>query len=209
MKFCYKCNNNKEVSDFSKNKNTSDGLCRICKSCDRKRCKLYYMKNSENIVNQKKEYATLNSDSIKVYQKSYRSKNSSDIKDYRESNSDYYKEWWSLNREKAKKYDKRYREKYPHVKACRNMLRSCIDRIGGEKTQTSLELLKYTPDDLRVHIESLFKDGMSWDNHGEWHIDHIIPVSKFDPNTPLHIINSLSNLQPMWANENLSKSNKI
>ena len=117
MKFCYKCNNNKEVSDFSKNKNTSDGLCRICKSCDRKRCKLYYMKNSENIVNQKKEYATLNIDSIKVYQKSYRSKNSSDIKDYRESNSDYYKEWWSLNREKAKKYDKRYREKYPHVKA--------------------------------------------------------------------------------------------
>jgi len=39
---------------------------------------------------------------------------------------------------------------------------------------------------------------MSWDNHGEWHIDHIKPVSKFDKETPMSIVNALSNLQPLW-----------
>jgi hypothetical protein len=77
------------------------------------------------------------------------------------------------------------------------------------KESSTFELLKYTPEDFKNHIESLFTDGMSWDNYGKWHVDHIIPVSKFDKNTPLFIINSLDNLQPLWALENLSKSNKI
>jgi hypothetical protein len=48
---------------------------------------------------------------------------------------------------------------------------------------------------------------MSWDNWGEWHIDHIIPVSKFEKETPPSIVNSLSNLQPLWAIDNYKKSN--
>ena len=58
-------------------------------------------------------------------------------------------------------------------------------------------------------MELLFLDGMSWNNWGEWHIDHRIPVSKFDKETPMSIVNSLSNLRPLWALDNLSKSNKI
>ena len=63
--------------------------------------------------------------------------------------------------------------------------------------------------DLKLHLESLFIDGMSWENWGEWHIDHKIPVSKFDKETPMSIVNNLNNLQPLWALDNLSKSNKI
>lgn len=70
-------------------------------------------------------------------------------------------------------------------------------------------MLKYSAEDLKKHMEYLFKEGMSWENWGEWHIDHRIPVSKFDPNTPIDIVNSLDNLQPLWAKDNLSKSNKI
>ena len=40
---------------------------------------------------------------------------------------------------------------------------------------------------------------MSWDNYGEWHIDHIKPLTLFDDNTPIHVVNALSNLQPLWA----------
>lgn len=69
-------------------------------------------------------------------------------------------------------------------------------------------MLGYSADDLKLHMESLFKEGMSWDNYGEWHIDHIKPVSLFDPETDISIVNSLDNLQPLWAYENLSKGNK-
>jgi len=62
---------------------------------------------------------------------------------------------------------------------------------------------------LKEHIEKQFVDGMSWDNWGEWHIDHIKPVSKFDKSEKITIINSLNNLQPLWAVDNLKKSNKI
>ena len=50
---------------------------------------------------------------------------------------------------------------------------------------------------------------MSWENYGEWHIDHKKPISKFDKKTNLKIINSLCNLQPLWAKDNLSKGNKF
>jgi hypothetical protein len=53
--------------------------------------------------------------------------------------------------------------------------------------------------ELKEHITSLFTDGMSWDNYGEWHIDHIKPLTLFDDNTPIHVVNALSNLQPLWA----------
>lgn len=59
---------------------------------------------------------------------------------------------------------------------------------------------------------------MSWDNYGEWHIDHIKPLTKFDKDTPIHIVNALSNLQPLWKTTreingnlylgNLNKNNK-
>ena len=65
------------------------------------------------------------------------------------------------------------------------------------------------------HIESQFKEGMSWKNHGihGWHIDHIRPISSFNfesCNDPeFKECWALENLQPLWAKENLSKSNKI
>jgi hypothetical protein len=50
---------------------------------------------------------------------------------------------------------------------------------------------------------------MTWENHGDWHVDHIIPISIFKKGTPANIVNKLENLRPIWSNENLSKSNKI
>ena len=50
---------------------------------------------------------------------------------------------------------------------------------------------------------------MSWDNYGEWHIDHIRPVSDFPSETPPYVINSLNNLQPLWKIDNLKKGKKM
>ncbi|WP_206075190.1 hypothetical protein, partial [Pseudoalteromonas fuliginea] len=70
--------------------------------------------------------------------------------------------------------------------------------------------LGYSVCDFRESIESKFKDGMSWGNHGDWHLDHIIPIAHFmkDKIYDPKIINALENLQPLWADENLKKSAK-
>ena len=62
----------------------------------------------------------------------------------------------------------------------------------------------------REHLESLFKPGMTWLNHGKWHIDHIRPVSSFNLTNEKHIYECFyyKNLQPLWARENLSKGAK-
>ena len=49
---------------------------------------------------------------------------------------------------------------------------------------------------------------MNWENYGEWHIDHIIPVSKFSKDTPMDVVNALDNLQPLWGIDNLKKGNR-
>ena|SRR3990167_2666119 len=71
----------------------------------------------------------------------------------------------------------------------------------------------YSIDELRGHLEPLFSDGMSWENYGEWHIDHIIPKSFFSFTSPEDAAFkqcwALTNLQPLWAEDNLSKSNRL
>jgi 5-methylcytosine-specific restriction endonuclease McrA len=57
-------------------------------------------------------------------------------------------------------------------------------------------------------MQSKFKPGMSWDNYGQWHIDHIIPLDHFDIETEDHIVSNLNNLQPLWSKDNIKKSNK-
>ena len=67
-------------------------------------------------------------------------------------------------------------------------------------------MLGYSALDLKNHIQSLFTEGMSWDNHGDWHIDHIKAVANFPDNTDIKVVCALENLQPLWAFDNLSKN---
>ena len=86
--------------------------------------------------------------------------------------------------------------------------------LNGIKESKSWEsLVNYSLEELKCHLENQFSEGMSWENYGKWHIDHILPVSSFN----IQDLNddnfrkcwSLDNLQPMWAEENIKKSNKI
>ena len=67
--------------------------------------------------------------------------------------------------------------------------------------------------ELKQHLESKFKDGMTWENKGYkgWHIDHILPYTYFDLTDPIQLKQCchFSNLQPLWSLENIAKSNKI
>jgi hypothetical protein len=85
-----------------------------------------------------------------------------------------------------------------------------IEKSGGDKSDRSHKILGYTADQLRQRIECQFRYGMSWSNRGEWHIDHKKPIAEFLRNGVVdpRIINSLCNLQPLWAHENQSKGDK-
>ena len=84
---------------------------------------------------------------------------------------------------------------------------------GKKKAESSMQLLGCSTEHLKKHLESQFKDDMSWENYGikGWHIDHIKPCASFD----FSIIEEqkecfhYTNLQPLWWHENLSKSDKI
>lgn len=117
-------------------------------------------------------------------------------------------EWARNNPDKVKKIYQNYRKNHPEVMVWRIILGNFLTRMKLEKTDRTHKMLGYSADELRSHITNLLKDGMSWNNYGKCHIDHVKPLTKFDPNTPANIANALSNLQPLWMSENCSKGNK-
>ena len=139
------------------------------------------------------------------------------------------RKWRSEHREWHRKTNKLWRSKnkqrcLEHHKKSRSTINGKLNgSIGGliwralrkNKAGYSWEkLVGYTVEDLKQHLESKFKDGMTWEGfmRGEIHIDHIVPKSRFRYNKPddpeLRACWSLGNLQPLWAKDNLSKWNK-
>jgi len=95
-------------------------------------------------------------------------------------------------------------------KRLRNRLRQALKGIS--KSKSTMELLGVPHMDfLKTWIECKFKEGMTWENRHLWHIDHIIPCSSFDLTKPEEQAKCFhyTNLQPLWASENLSKGNRI
>lgn len=97
----------------------------------------------------------------------------------------------------------------------KHLLRSMVSRACNlakiKKLSSSFDYLGYSVSDFRIHIEKQFLDGMTWDNHGQWHIDHITPISVMirSGETRPQAINCLSNLRPIWKEDNFSKSDNV
>jgi hypothetical protein len=94
----------------------------------------------------------------------------------------------------------------------RSMVCKALKRRDTEKRTKTTEYLGATLAETRAHLESLFSPGMSWDNWkiDGWHIDHIRPLASFDKSDPDwgFKANHYTNLQPLWAADNLAKSDK-
>lgn len=78
------------------------------------------------------------------------------------------------------------------------------------KTGSAVKNLGCSIPEFLAHLESKFTTGMSWNNYGKWHIDHIKPLSSYDLTNPEQLILAChySNLQPLWAAENISKNGR-
>ncbi len=117
------------------------------------------------------------------------------------------------HRKAKRRNEKHVRMKNPRYALYHRMSRQLWQHLKENKARRSwVDLLPYTVDDLKAHLESQFVDGMSWENAGEWHIDHIRPVSSFNYDSPDHPeflqCWALDNLQPLWATDNCSKNAK-
>lgn len=176
---CTTCKETLPITAFGKRSSSSDGLQRQCRSC-----------GSEA-------------------QKAYRARHPGRAQES-------IRKWTVANREKRREIDR--------LKSARRRLRpevrlnnriSCAvwrglkDRKAG---RTWAELVGYELRELTQHIERQFLKGMSWENMGEWHIDHITPLSSFSF-TEAHDADfkrawALPNLRPLWAVDNVEKSDK-
>lgn len=174
--------------------------------------KEYYKKNKEKIAEKSRKWFAENKDRVYANRAALRAREPDRIK---EKSSEYTKKYRAKNPEKINAYQSQYRkEKYANDTQWKAAfrIRAMLARVLGQTKQPkwakSEEMIGYTRSELINHLDSLLKDGMTWDNFGEWHIDHIKPVSAFikEGVTDPAVVNALSNLQPLWAEDNFKKS---
>lgn len=118
----------------------------------------------------------------------------------------------SSRRKAIRKYCRKMRKTSPEYKIkqyIRNRLRGFLQTRGIRKQYKFSEYIGISPLELKKYIESLFAPGMTWKNQGEWHIDHKIPLSKAENVEEIYKLNHYTNLQPLWARDNLIKGNKV
>jgi len=145
----------------------------------------------------------------KEYDKKYRQINKNIIK---ENKKEYYEINKNIIKENKKKYNKNRREIDPLFKLkgnIKSLIYISIKKQGYTKKSKTFEILGCECKEFKLHLERQFKVGMTWYNQGEWHLDHIYPVSLANDEQDLIKLNHYTNFQPMWALENIIKGNKI
>jgi hypothetical protein len=180
---CIKCNHYYLPENFSKNSKIKRGYCWWCKTCFKEYNKKRFQENREEF---------LTKSSVKYH---------SDPELYKQRVRDYK----AKNKEKTKAY-----KAQPHIKIVSRQ-RKRIKLILGKQGRTT-KLLGCDGKFLKDYLESLWLEGMNWENYGfyGWHIDHIIPVSSFNLSDEKELEKCFhySNLQPLWAKDNLAKGSK-
>jgi hypothetical protein len=115
--------------------------------------------------------------------------------------------------ETTKRYHRERRKRDPIFKLIayvRGRIRGALKRKSARKSDKTEQLLGCSVGELKMHLEALFKDGMAWDNYGQWHVDHIKPCCSFDLTKPEEQAACFhyTNLQPLWAEDNHKKSGR-
>jgi hypothetical protein len=116
--------------------------------------------------------------------------------------------WRANNPEYPNRYQKQRRSKDPLYRFQQNIRTACnriVRQVGlGNKPTNTFKWVGCSPEELKVYFETLFTEGMSWENYGEWHVDHIRPICSFSAEE-WEQINHYTNLQPLWAEDNYAK----
>ena len=190
---------------------------------------MYYVKNKTKILEQSKKWHQDHPEKTKQSCATYKEKHP---EKYNATQKKSWKKWYEKNKElvrlannkwkedniqKVKDYHREYVAKKRRDETHRlnsNISRAINHSLCGSKSGRHWEsLVGYTSDQLKRHLEKQFLVGMTWENYGQWHVDHRIPISAFNFEKPEDIdfkqCWSLRNLRPLWAVDNIRKLNKL
>lgn len=197
MKNCIKCKVQKHLTEFYKNKRSKDGYLGTCKICFAEYNKNNYKDNLKYFI----EYRIENKDKFKEYY----------LNNF-EKSKEYYKKYNLENKDKRNNNVKHRKLIDPLFKLRCNistLINISIKNNGYTKKSKSYKILGCSYEEFKEHLEKQFVKGMNWNNAGEWHLDHIYPVSLAKDEEELIRLNHYTNFQPLWAIDNIKKANKI
>lgn len=222
VKICKTCLLEKDCVEFSKHKKTKDNLQSSCRKCMTEKAVLWKLNNPDKVKVNKKNYynkhRVKNKESIKKYAYDWRNNNKDKISRYNSEwsfkNKDYQREYRNKNKGYISKYfkdriSKDYIFKVKHN--VRNLIKNSFKRACSGKYKKGIEteaILGCTMSYFIDFISNKFTEGMTLENHGDWHFDHIVPLSDAKTKEDIIRLNHYTNFQPLWAIDNLKKSNK-
>lgn len=224
-KRCADCGNDRPLADFPRSKRYRLGRFCYCRFCQARRYKIWVKNNPDKKRAQRKRYRERHPERVKLLGRAsylkHRDKN-------KEKANARQRDAYHKNLEKSRAYCREKRKRYvikrrayarkyikergrcdPLFKIRRNLssrLAHCLQ--GRLKSAPFWKLVGCSKEELRRRLQSAFKPGMSWKNYGSvWHVDHIKPCIKFDLTDPAQqrACFHYTNLQPLFAQENLSK----
>ncbi len=180
----------------------------------------YYQRNKERILIQQAIYRASKKEAIAAYKASYRVNNKEHVlaRDarYRITNSEAIlasqAKHRSANTDKRAEYVKHRLTNDLEFKISRYLRSRLYGAVKkSSKTGSAVRDLGCSISEFKSYIENKFTEGMTWDNHGDWHLDHIIPLSSFDLTIREELLQACNytNYQPLWAVDNLRKSDKL
>ena len=218
MKICAKCGLEKELNEFGKLKCSKDGLNYSCKVCSNNRSSKYRQDNPEKILKLTRDWCKKNPEWVYNRHKKYRLDNTDKLNENK-------KKWLDTNPEKRKLYRENYKPRkqvqrkerrqtdvvFKLVNNVRSRIYKYLKILNITKKNTTFDIVGCTPEELKIHIENQFTEGMLWGNHGQfgWHIDHILPLDSAKTEDDIYKLCHYTNLQPLWWKDNLKTGTKI
>ena len=198
-KKCNKCLKNKQITEFYKDSSRPDGKSYICKLCDKQKFKKWKDENKEKYKETVNKWKQKNIEKIR---EQYRK----NAKKYRLNNKEKIRNRKNEYEKNKMQNDLCYRNKKLARKRINNALRS----KNTKPNQRTECLIGCSIQEYILYLESKFKDGMTWDNQGQWEIDHIIPCCAFDltKESEQKKCFHYTNIQPLWKNEHKEKTKR-
>jgi hypothetical protein len=196
---------------------------KYCKSCNVIKSTKWQEKNRKKVNKKAVERRNRNKEKYRAREKQYEEKNKEHLEEkaklYRERNKEKIKatqqKYYQKNKEKTFERNQKWWEKakldpiHALARRVRDRTRECFRLKRIPKSQNTMSMLGCTWEELKNHIESLFTDGMCWERLSEIHLDHIIPLSSAKNEEDLIKLAHYTNLQPLWASDNISKGNRL
>lgn len=171
----------------------------------------YYASNRERISEQNRKRREENLEKFLEKERQTRER-------LAEKRAELQRRYYRDNKDRVREYHRKYRkekwstdEVYVLSKLCRRRVLFALQRGGYPKKCKTAEMLGCSWEELARHIESQFEPGMTWENRGSggWHLDHIIPLASAQTEEELIALCHYTNLQPLWAEDNLRKGAKL